>query len=66
VINQLRGKTTILFIAHAPPKNLQVDEIVRIGAGTLSAVGGMPEGRRQEVEGGAIGREKKRAEAEMR
>jgi len=30
-INQLRGKVTMLFITHALPKNLQVDEIVQIG-----------------------------------
>ena len=38
-INQLKGKVTMLFITHALPKNLQVDEVVRIGAGALSAVG---------------------------
>ncbi len=37
-INQLKGKVSMLFITHAMPKNLQVDEIVRIGQGTLSAV----------------------------
>jgi subfamily B ATP-binding cassette protein HlyB/CyaB len=31
-INQLKGKVTMLFITHALPKNLQVDEIVRIEA----------------------------------
>ena len=31
-INQLKGKVTILFISHALPRNLQVDEIVAIGA----------------------------------
>lgn len=31
-INQLKGQVTILFITHALPKNLQVDEIVRIAA----------------------------------
>jgi ATP-binding cassette, subfamily B, bacterial HlyB/CyaB len=31
-INQLKGKATVLFITHALPKTLQVDEIVRIGA----------------------------------
>ncbi|NGY03347.1 ATP-binding cassette domain-containing protein [Solimonas terrae] len=31
-INQLKGKVTMLFIAHGLPKSLQVDEIVRIGA----------------------------------
>jgi subfamily B ATP-binding cassette protein HlyB/CyaB len=30
-INQLKGKVTMMFITHAVPKNLQVDEIVRIG-----------------------------------
>jgi subfamily B ATP-binding cassette protein HlyB/CyaB len=38
-INQLKGKVTMLFIAHALPKNLLVDEVVRIGIGTLAAVG---------------------------
>lgn len=49
-INQLKGKVTMLFITHALPKNLQVDEIVQIGlprptstneqsAGSLGAVG---------------------------
>jgi len=37
-INQLRGKVTMLFISHALPKGLQVDEVVRIGAGLLAAV----------------------------
>lgn len=31
-INLLKGKVTMLFITHALPKNLQVDEIVQIGA----------------------------------
>jgi subfamily B ATP-binding cassette protein HlyB/CyaB len=30
-INQLKGKVGMLFITHALPKNLQVDEIVQIG-----------------------------------
>jgi subfamily B ATP-binding cassette protein HlyB/CyaB len=30
-INQLKGRVTILFIAHALPKTLQIDETVRIG-----------------------------------
>ena len=37
-INQLKGKVTMLFIAHALPKNLLVDEVVRIGHGVLTAV----------------------------
>jgi ATP-binding cassette, subfamily B, bacterial HlyB/CyaB len=36
-INQLKGKVTMLFITHALPKNLQVDEIVQIGAGRPTA-----------------------------
>lgn len=31
-VNQLRGKVTMLFITHALPKSLKVDEVVRIGA----------------------------------
>lgn len=31
-INQLKGKVTMLFITHALPKGLLVDEVVRIGA----------------------------------
>jgi ATP-binding cassette, subfamily B, bacterial HlyB/CyaB len=37
-INQLKGKVTMLFIAHALPKDLLVDEVVRIGGGGLTAV----------------------------
>jgi subfamily B ATP-binding cassette protein HlyB/CyaB len=35
-INQLKGKVTMLFITHLLPKNLQVDEIVQIGAARSS------------------------------
>ena len=35
-INQLKGKVTMMFITHAMPKNLLVDEVVRIGHGALS------------------------------
>jgi ABC-type bacteriocin/lantibiotic exporter with double-glycine peptidase domain len=37
-INQLRGKVTMLFITHALPKGLVVDEVVRIGQESISAV----------------------------
>ncbi|SDY89477.1 ATP-binding cassette, subfamily B, HlyB/CyaB [Collimonas sp. OK242] len=37
-INQLKGKVTMLFITHALPKNLLVDEVVRIGSTTLAAI----------------------------
>ena len=30
-INQLKGKVTMLFITHALPKTLLVEEVVRIG-----------------------------------
>lgn len=30
-VNQLKGKVTVLFIAHQVPKNLMVDEVVRLG-----------------------------------
>jgi subfamily B ATP-binding cassette protein HlyB/CyaB len=32
------GRVTMLFITHALPRSLQVDEVVRIGCGPLSAV----------------------------
>lgn len=35
-INQLKGKVTMLFITHALPKSLLVDEIVRIGSNVSS------------------------------
>ncbi len=35
-INQLKTRVTILFITHALPKTLQVDEIVQIGAAAVS------------------------------
>ena len=41
-INQLKGKVSMLFITHAMPKNLQVDEIVRIGQGSMSTVSSKP------------------------
>ena len=44
-VNQLKGRVTILFIAHALPRTLQVDEIVRMGA--PASVAG-PEGSRSE------------------
>ena len=31
-INQLKGKVTMLFIAHNLPRNLQVDDVFTIGA----------------------------------
>ncbi|EFK96270.1 protein containing ABC transporter-like domain, partial [sediment metagenome] len=51
-INQLKGKVSMLFITHAMPKNLQVDEVVRIGQGTLSAVSA-DDGAKHEAVGGA-------------
>lgn len=38
-INQLRGKVTMIFITHALPKSLQVDEVVRIGGDKPTVVG---------------------------
>jgi subfamily B ATP-binding cassette protein HlyB/CyaB len=39
-INQLKGKVSMLFITHAMPKNLLVDEVVRIGSQSLSVLSG--------------------------
>jgi subfamily B ATP-binding cassette protein HlyB/CyaB len=40
-INTLKGRVTMLFITHALPKTLMVDEVVRIGVAPLAAVGGV-------------------------
>jgi subfamily B ATP-binding cassette protein HlyB/CyaB len=37
-INQLKGKVTMLFITHALPRNLLVDEVMRIGGASLTSV----------------------------
>ena len=54
-INQLKGKVTMMFITHAMPKNLLVDEVVRIGLGSLSAVSDTHDETMKEVEGGVHG-----------
>lgn len=46
-VNQLKGKVTMLFITHALPKSLLVDEVVRIGAGSVTAVS-VPHDARQQ------------------
>lgn len=38
-INQLRGKVSMIFITHALPKNLVLDEIVKIGGEKPTVVG---------------------------
>jgi subfamily B ATP-binding cassette protein HlyB/CyaB len=35
-LNQLKGKMTMIFITHALPKNLQVDEIVQLGMSRIT------------------------------
>ena len=37
-INQLKGKVTMMFVAHALPRALQVDEVFVIGGGHLKKV----------------------------
>ena len=49
-INQLKGKVTMLFITHALPKNLLVDEVVRIGASALTAVSDIRDESRKGLE----------------
>ncbi|MGH6692067.1 MAG: ATP-binding cassette domain-containing protein, partial [Gammaproteobacteria bacterium] len=36
-VNQLKGRVTMLFVAHLLPRALQVDEVVRLGTPTLVA-----------------------------
>ena len=45
----------MLFITHAMPKNLLVDEVVRIGQGVLSAVSDSNDPPKKEAEGGVHG-----------
>jgi len=40
-INQLKGKVTMLFIAHTLPRGLQVDEVMQFGA-RPAGKGGVP------------------------
>jgi hypothetical protein len=40
-----------MFITHAMPKNLLVDEVVRIGQRTLSAVSDTHDDTKKEAEG---------------
>jgi ATP-binding cassette, subfamily B, bacterial HlyB/CyaB len=49
-VNGLKGRVTMLFIAHAIPRNLQVDEVVRLGAGTINSLGIAQGGRSAPVE----------------
>jgi len=48
-INQLKEKVSMMFITHAMPKNLLVDEVVNIGQGVLGSVGDGQAGDQQEV-----------------
>lgn len=48
-------KVSMLFITHAIPKSLLVDKIVRMGQGSLSAVGDTHDESKKEVEGGTHG-----------
>jgi ATP-binding cassette, subfamily B, bacterial HlyB/CyaB len=44
-VNQLKGKVTLLFIAHQLPRGLDVDEVIRLGDG--------PQGDKAEQKGAA-------------
>jgi ATP-binding cassette, subfamily B, bacterial HlyB/CyaB len=41
-VNQIKGSVTMLFITHALPKNLQVDEIVQVGLSRTAYPGEEP------------------------
>lgn len=45
----------MLFITHAMPKNLLVDEVVRIGQGALSAVSDTHDETIKKAKGGRLG-----------
>ncbi|MGH8738837.1 MAG: peptidase domain-containing ABC transporter, partial [Burkholderiales bacterium] len=44
-VNQLKGKVTMLFIAHHLPRGLGVDEVLQFGSGGVSSLRGLDEGR---------------------
>ena len=54
-LNTMLTPLIMVFITHAMPPNLLVDEVVRIGQGTLSAVSDTQLESRMDVEGGAHG-----------
>ena len=46
-VNQLKGKVTMLFIAHHLPRGLKVDEVLQFGSGGVSSLRGLDEGRQR-------------------
>ena len=44
-VNQLKGKVTMLFIAHHLPRGLKVDEVLQFGGGGVTCLRGLDEGR---------------------
>ncbi len=46
-VNQLKGKVTMLFIAHHLPRGLKVDEVLQFGGGGVTSLRGLDEGRHQ-------------------
>jgi len=46
-VNQLRGKVTMLFIAHHLPRGLKVDEVLQFGGGGVSSLRGLDEARQK-------------------
>jgi ATP-binding cassette, subfamily B, bacterial HlyB/CyaB len=51
-VNQLKGVVTMIFIAHAIPKGLQVDGIVKLGEQVALAKAEAPEGAEQRTSSG--------------
>ena len=43
-VNQLKGKVTMLFIAHHLPRGLKVDEVLQFGSVGVSSLRGLDEG----------------------
>jgi subfamily B ATP-binding cassette protein HlyB/CyaB len=46
-VNQLKGKVTMLFIAHHLPRGLKVDEVLQFGSGGVSSLRELDEGRQK-------------------
>jgi subfamily B ATP-binding cassette protein HlyB/CyaB len=46
-VNQLKGKVSMLFIAHHLPRGLKVDEVIQFGGGGVTSLRGLDDGRQR-------------------
>ncbi len=46
-VNQLKGKVTMLFIAHHLPRGLKIDEVIQFGGSGVTSLRGLDDGRQK-------------------